>query len=504
MADVLDAHISEVDTFTMQLERDPLLRSTIVAVTMFDRVPSWDVLVDRIERATRLTPTFRQKLAPTPLRLAPPRWVIDPDFDLSFHLRRARVPSPGDMADVLEFARHAGMSAFDHDRPLWEFTLLDGLAGRRAALVMKVHHALTDGIGGIQLAAHVVDLQRRPATLGPLPEKPWSRPHGPLDTVTDAVLFDMRRVMSTGRDLARSMPGTLVHTLRDPRAATTDALATVKSVARFVKPVTRTLSPVMTERRLQWQYDTLDVPLDGLKAAAKSVGGTLNDGFIGGVTGGLRLYHEQHGAAVDTLRLTMPISIRSAADAPGGNKVTLVRFEVPVGIDDPAKRMVAIDELCEEVRHERAIPYSNAIAGVLNLLPIAVTGGMLKHVDFLASNVPGFGGEVFIGGALVEGFYAFGPTLGSAANVTLMSYRETCHVGITTDAGAVDDPDVFLACLRQGFEEVLALGGESAASSASQPARRRRPVSESSATRVVGTPVKPSAGASRSRRAAPS
>ena len=95
--------------------------------------------------------------------------------------------------------------------------------------------------------------------------------------------------------------------------------------------------------------------------------------------------------------------------------------------------------------------------GALNLLPIAVTGGMLKHVDFLASNVPGFSADVYVGGARLEAFHAFGPTLGSAANVTLMSYRGTCHMGINTDTGAVPDPEVFARCMREGFDEVLAL-----------------------------------------------
>jgi diacylglycerol O-acyltransferase len=86
-----------------------------------------------------------------------------------------------------------------------------------------------------------------------------------------------------------------------------------------------------------------------------------------------------------------------------------------------------------------------------------VTGGMLKHIDFLASNVPGFATDVYVGGARLEAFHAFGPTLGSATNITLMSYRATCHIGINTDTGAIPDPDAFVRCLREGFDEVLAL-----------------------------------------------
>ena len=456
MGDLGEAHVSEVDAFTMQLERDPLLRSTIVAVALYDCAPDWQVLNERIDRATRLSPAFREKLVSSPWRLAPPRWVVDPDFDLSWHLRRARVPESCGMPAVLTFARNAGMAAFDHDRPLWEFTLLEGLPEGRSALVMKVHHSLTDGIGGIQIAAHVVDLERAPAHLGPLPDAPAAQQHGPLDALVDAASYNLRRTAGTARDLARALPRG-VASLRHPFAAAGDAASTTRSIARFVRPVLTTESPVMTQRRLQWSYQTFDVPLDPLRQAARTIDGTINDGFLGGITGGLRRYHEHHGSTVEHLRVAMPISVRTEHDPEGGNNVTLMRFEIPVDISDPVERMTIIDELCGRLRADRAIPYSNAIAGALNLLPVSVTGGMLKHIDFLASNVPGFAADVYVGGARLDAFYAFGPTLGSAANITLMSYSAICHIGINTDAGAIPDPDVFVRCLREGFDEVLAL-----------------------------------------------
>ncbi len=459
MSDLAEFHVSEVDAFTMGLERDPLLRSTIVALVLLDRAPSWQLLCERIERATRLAPTFRMKLVPTPWKLAPPRWVVDSDFDLSWHLRRGRVGEPGGLPAVLTFARNLGMSAFDHDRPLWEFTLLEGLPEGRAALVMKVHHALTDGIGGIQIAAHVVDLEREAGPLGPLPDEPVANHRGPLDALSAAASYNVRRSVANARSLARAVPGAVAATARHPLRTASDATATMLSIARFVQPITATDSPVMTDRRLQWRYETLDVPLGALHDAGRTAGGTLNDAFLAGVTGGLRRYHEQHGGMAERLRVTMPISVRAADDPEGGNKVTLVRFEVPVRAPDPAERIALIHGLCGGMRTERAIPYSNAIAGVLNLLPVTVTGGMFKHVDFLASNVPGFHDAVYMGGARLEAFHAFGPTLGSAANITLMSYRGTCHIGVNTDSGAIPDPEVFARLLSEGFDEVLALAG---------------------------------------------
>ena len=297
------------------------------------------------------------------------------------------------------------MAAFDHDRPLWEFTVVSGLDGGRGALVMKVHHALTDGIGGIQLAALVVDLQREPADLA-LPALPRAPRRGPFSQVTRAASYQARRFTSLGSAAVRTVPGALIGAVAHPVTSTRLTVATAQSIARFVAPVTATLSPVMVERRLQWHYATLDTSVAELKAAARHIeGGTLNDGFMAALAGGLRRYHERHGAAVDQLRLTMPISVRTERDEEGGNKITLVRFEVPVGIADPVARMGAIAGICHEIRKERAIEFTNAIAGVFNLLPVALTGGMLKHVDFLASNVPGFNACVYVGGARLEAFY---------------------------------------------------------------------------------------------------
>lgn len=455
MTDQVEAHVRETDAFTLRMERDPLLRSTITAVTVFDRSPDWDALVERVERATRLEPSFRERLVASPFGLAPPRWVLDPDFDLSWHLQRIDSPAPHTLDTVLDVARVAGMTAFDPARPLWAFTLVEGLTDGRAALVMKVHHALTDGIGGVQLAAHVVDLERAPADLGPMPPRPMAAAHGLADQVVEAIGFDVSRWTRVAATLAAAAPGAALHSLRHPAETVATLAATAGSLARFVRPVVSTRSPVMTERRLRWHFDTLDVPVDQLKRAGQAADGTINDAFLAAITGGLRRYHESHGSGVSSLRVTMPISLRREDHAEGGNRVTLVRFEVPVAMEDPVARMHAISGICARVRQERALPYSEAVAGVLNLLPAAVTGGMLKHVDFLASNVPGFPQAVYVGGAQVEAFYPFGPTLGSAANITLMSYDGTCNIGVNTDVGAVPDPEVFLACLREGFQEVL-------------------------------------------------
>jgi WS/DGAT/MGAT family acyltransferase len=451
-------HVRQSDAFTLALERDPALRATIVAVALLDRSPDWDRLTERIERATRLAPEFRQRLVPSPLGLAPPRWVPDPDFDLSWHLRRQRLPDGAALPALLEVARHASMAAFDHDRPLWEFTLVEGLPDGAAALVLKVHHALTDGIGGVQIAAQVVDLTREGFDLGPLPPAPAVARSRPFEDVVESVGYDLRRVADVGTGLLRAAPGALVGAVRDPLGATARTLREVGSLARFVRPVTTTRSPVMRDRRLLRHLELLDVPVADLKAAGAAVGGTVNDAFVAAVAGGMRIYHERHGATTDALRVTMPISVRAEGDRIGGNRITLVRLDLPVATADPRARMEEVHEICRAQRDEPALAHSEAVAAALNLLPVSVTGSMLHHTDLLASNVPGFDLEAYVAGARVQGFYAFGATLGSAANITLMSYDGMANIGVNVDSGAVPDPDAFLTSLRDGFAEVVAVG----------------------------------------------
>jgi diacylglycerol O-acyltransferase len=460
MGDKPEAHMRDSDAFSWYMERDPLLRSTVVSVLVFERPPDFAALCDKAERASRLVPGLRHRLVEPPLRLAPPRWTVDPDFDLSWHVRHVEAPPPKTLRTVLELARIAGMAGFDPARPMWEWTLVDGLEGGRAAVVLKLHHSLTDGIGGMQLAEALFDLEPDPPDAGAMPDAPEPEHFSTPGVLTDALAYNWRRASGFARRHASTALGEARFAVRHPGEVVGRTLDTAQSIARTVRPVVHTRSTLMTERKLSWHYDVLELPLDDLKRAAKASGGTLNDAFVGGVAGGLRRYHERHHASCEELRMTLPISIRHADDPAGGNRITLMRFTIPVGVRDAVERLRSVHRLTSKARSERSIPLTNAIAGALNLLPPGMIGGMFKHVDFLASNVPGLELPLYLGRARLERFYPFGPTVGAAVNVTLLSYCDSCGIGVTTDTGAVPDPDVLMDCLREDFEEILDLGGE--------------------------------------------
>jgi len=465
----MDVFMRDSEAFSWYMERDPVLRSTVVAVAWLERSPDWDALRTKVDHATRLIPIFRQRVVEPPRRLATPRWTVDDEFDLSWHLRRIEAPAPHTPQTVVDFARHEAMTAFDRSRPLWEFTLIEQLEGGRAALVMKIHHSLTDGLGGMQLALLLFDVERGPVPDPLMPVAPVGERLGRPQLVFESIAWGWARLSGFVGDRARSALPSALQAARHPAGNIGGAVQTACSIARTVAPVRGTLSPIMNERSLGRHLGVVEVGLDDLKRAAASAGGSINDGFMAAVTGGLRRYHERHGAAVDKLRVTLPISIRTPEDPIGGNRITLMRFAVPVADPDPASRISEIRRLCRAARDEPSLGFTDAIAGTLNLFPAAVVGSMLKHVDFVASDVPGFTFPVYLGGALLERYMAFGPTIGSSLNLTLLSYNGACSVGVTIDTAAVPDHDVLLECLREGFDEVLELVGVHAPSQVPPP-----------------------------------
>jgi len=444
------------DAFAWGMEADARLRSTVVSIVLLDRSPDWAVVVDRFERVSRLMPMFRQRVVrSTPP--APPRWVPDADFDLRFHLRRVVAPEPATLATVLEMARRAEMQEFDHARPMWHVTLVEGLTEGAAALVVKLHHALADGIGALQVAMLVFDLQADAPDRGPLPPVPAANAPGAWDGVRHSVGYDVSLVGRLVKGMTVGSARAVADGARDPFNAVRSAVTTTASVYRTVRPLNATASPIMKDRRMTRELGVHEVPLAALKEAGHRGGGTLNDAFIAGVTGGLRRYHEHHTAPVADLHVTMPISIRAEGDAEGGNRITLMRFEVPVSVADPQERVRLTHRRAGKARREPSLALTQAIAGGLNLLPRWYVAAILRHVDFLASDVPGVPVPVWVGGAAVTMQYAFGPTIGAGVNVTLFTYRDTCALGINVDSGAIPDFEVFRACLVEGFDEVLAL-----------------------------------------------
>jgi diacylglycerol O-acyltransferase len=452
--------MSDSDALMWSIEKDPTLRSTITTALVFDRAPDRARLVERMERACRLVPRLRQRVVANTYSIAPPRWETSRDFDLEYHLRWMRAPAEGGLEGLRRIAEPIAMQGFDRARPLWEMTVVEGLADGRAGVILKIHHAITDGVGGVKLAMNVFDLERDPAQADPMPQDPEIHVMNQMERMRDAIDHERRRQLGIAKRAVPAVAGGVARLLSDPGATTRRVVEVLGSVGRMLAPASTPLSPVMTGRSLSVRLDTLSVPLADAKAAAKAAGGKLNDFFVAATIGGFRRYHNVHGARPESLRMSMPINLRDATTADlAGNQFAPVRFVVPIQIEDPRERMQTLRRLVAEQRAEPAMALIDPLASVVKRLPTSIStgllGSMMRAVDFVTSNVPGIPIPLYLGGAQMESQFPFGPLAGAAVNVTLLSYLDQLHIGVTIDPAAVPDISVLHTCLQDGFDEVL-------------------------------------------------
>jgi WS/DGAT/MGAT family acyltransferase len=452
--------MTDSDSLMWTIEKDPLLRSTITAVLFLDSAPDEKRLRHLLERGTRLVPRMRQRVRGNPYSIAPPRWEVDPHFDLDYHLRWVGASGDRDERSVLDMAEPMAMQGFDRARPLWETMVVTDLADGGAALIMKIHHAITDGVGAVQIALVLFELERD-AALADMPDAPEVAVMGQVERFLDAARHEQRRGLGIAKRLPSAAASVAGAAITDPVGAAKRLSETASSVAKLAAPAVDPLSPVMTKRSLSVHFDTISLSLTEAKAAAKVAGGRLNDAFLAATAAGLRRYHEELGSPIDAVRISMPINIRDDSDPDAtGNHFAPARFPLPLSILDPQEAMRTIREIVAAERAEPALALVDPLAVVLNRLPTSMTttlfGAALRGVDVVASNVPGAPIELFTAGSRIQSMFALGPMAGAAVNVTLLSYLDEVHIGINLDPAAVTEPDRFVAAYRAGWDEVLA------------------------------------------------
>ncbi len=427
---------------------DERLGSNVALVEILDREPDWSRLRAAHERALIAIPRMRQRVAEPPFGVGAPRWVPVEQVDLDHHLQRRRLPAPGSERQLLDVAQDWAHAPLDRDRPLWEALLVTGLSGGRAAYLVKTHHSVTDGLGAVQLLARLHSRTAEPTANGSTAEAesraPATAPRRPAERA--------------GLSALRSAVGALLH----PQELARRALDTGAAAVRAAAPAGPG-SPLLSARGGGWRFEALEVDLARFKAATKAAGGSVNDGFIAGLLGGFRRYHERSGSPIETMPVAIPISLRTEDDPLGGNRFTGVRFTAPVGEPDPASRIEAVRGFVLTARRSAAVDVVPMLAPALALLPgpllAGASGAITAATDLQASSFPGIPYPVYIAGARITHMFPFGPLPGCAAMITMISHDGTCCIGVNTDPAAVTDPELLLDCFRAGFDEVLALAG---------------------------------------------
>jgi diacylglycerol O-acyltransferase / wax synthase len=470
------AEMDPFETVMWRSEADPRLRSPLTLVEILDQAPDAGRLLRAHDWASRIVPRFRQRVVEPPLTLGAPAWVTDGELDFGYHLQHMRLPAPGTLHQVLEIAQSIAMRPFDRARPLWEAVVINGLEGGQAAYILKAHHSITDGIGAVQLLALLHSRSREPMRGRPEPAAPPADTRTPVEILAGQAA--RRALDAPARAIRHSAAaaGLAARALRSPARSVADAIAFAFSLRRVANPATGAPSPLLRPRSLAWRFEAAEVPLTDLKAAARSAGGSVNDAFLAAVLGGFRRYHEHFSVPINTMPVAMPISLRTAADAAGGNRFAAARFAAPVAEPDPRERMRQVREFVITARAEPAVNAATLLSPALSHLPSPLVARILASMtssnDAQVSNVPGIPYPVYMAGARITRMYPFGPLPGCAAMITLISHDGTCCIGINTDAAAITDPALFRTCLGEGIDEILALRP---APPSATPAPTRRP-----------------------------
>ena len=460
MAEPPPDELSPLDYLLHRGEARPQTRSAFLGVEILDRPADWGRLREAMDRASRVVIRMRQKVVVPSVPVTPARWVVDPDFDLDYHLRRVALPAPGTLRQLLDLAEVVLASPLDLERALWEVVYVEGLEGGRAALLSKFSHAITDGVGGIELFLQVYDTERD-APPRPMPPVPIPRDVTGDDLARRGLSLLPVTALSAGRALVSGAADVAGRLVRRPAASVEEAVSFADSARRVLGPPPAEPSPLLRRRSLTARTHVLEVPLADLRAAAKSVGASVNDAYLAALCGGLRRYHETLGVPVDALPLALPVSLRAADDPAAGNRFAGVTIAAPVGESDPAERMRQIREQVIAGRNEPAIDLIARLAPVLSLLPdpalVAITD-RITPPDVQASNVPGYTQETFLAGARVERQYGMGPLPRVAMMAILISRAGICTLTVRYDTLSFAVPDELEKSLQLGLDEVIELG----------------------------------------------
>src|SRR4051794_20549064 len=290
----MERHMTDAESLMWQGEqRDPVLRSSFTGVTFLDRAPDVERFRRRMRKAVATIPRLRQRVVESPAGLSPPTWVDDPGFDLAYHVRHVALPAPATDRELLDLAALLFEDAFDPARPLWQFTIVDGLEGGRAALIAKMHHTISDGVGAVRLSAMFIDLEPDPAEDDDEPVIP--EPSAGQPSVLELAGQAIRRPLDLGRMALSGVAG---------------AVANPGEVSETVWAAFRQLFVSDTDHSGEWagkrsggrHFEITTADLDRAKAAAKHLGGTINDLYVAAVAGGAGSYHRAKGVDVEELR----------------------------------------------------------------------------------------------------------------------------------------------------------------------------------------------------------
>ena len=439
-------------------------------------------LARTVEERLHLVPRYRQKLVWRPGNLGNPVWVDDPDFDLSFHIRRAALPSPGDDATLRDYVARVFARPLDLDKPPWEMTIVEGLQGDRVAVVSKVHHSMVDGISTVDIGTLLLDPTAEPAKFGQ--PKRWRPRPGPTQSELLRDALENLSPFEAGKQFLRIRPAQLIEAvMQSPWSAGLQlALAWLRPGAPLF--FNRTIGP---HRRVH----AVKVSLQALKDVKNSWGGTVNDAVLAVIGEAMSRWLFARGEMVpETMRVFAPVSVRDESQRYAlGNLVSAMIVDVPLAPMLPRDRMQLVSARTGDLKRSREAVAARTLTQIASWAPSTIQGlagrlltGQMRSatqavVNIVATNIPGPQVPFYTGGAKLLEVWPFVPvyhSLGLA--IAIVSYDGAMHFGMLADRDLVPDLEDFARHLEQSVEEYR--------DAAIKPAKKKRsPAKRSRAAR---------------------
>jgi diacylglycerol O-acyltransferase / wax synthase len=416
--------------------------------------------LDQIRSRLHLVPRYRQKLAVPPVEMGRPLWVDDPNFNLEYHLRHTALPAPGSEEQLLRLACRIFSQQLDRSKPLWETWLVERLEGKRFALITKTHHALVDGVSGVDLATVLFDLEPVPQPVEH-PEAEW-QPQGEPGAA-HLVAAGLKGIVQAGVEVttrtlrAATRPETTVR--RTHEAA--EGLGEILWAGLNPAPGTPLNVEIGPHRRLA----PVSFALEDFKEIKNAFGGTVNDVVLTITAGALRRWLRSRGVRLEglELRAQVPVSIRGQ-DERGqlGNRLAVVRAPLPVYIEDPVARLRAVNEAMTGIKESKQAVGAEVLTAVENFAPPTILAQASRMnfstrlFNLVVTNVPGPQFPLYLLGRELQDIFPVGflPEK-QALFVAIMSYNGKINFNLLGDFDALPDIDALAEGIRESLEELL-------------------------------------------------
>jgi diacylglycerol O-acyltransferase / wax synthase len=435
----------------------------IGAIMVFEGPPpKHQEFLAHIESRLHLVPRYRQKLAFPRFEMGRPVWVDDPSFNLGYHVRYSALPSPGSVEQLRLMAARLFSQRLDRTKPLWEIWVVEGLADGRFALVNKTHHCLVDGVSGVDVTTVLFDLEREPASGEPDAAGAEWLP-SPEPSEAEIVAEGIRGLVRTPLRLA----GRAASAVASPGRTLAQAREAAEGVGEVAwgilagTPETPLNQPIGPHRRLAWA----GMELDELKAIKNALGGTVNDVFLGVVSGALARWLRSRGVRTEGLELRgcVPVSIR-AEDERGtlGNRITAMTAPLPVYADDPVERLSIVSDAMKGLKESKQALGAEVIVNFEDFQPPTIFARAsrlhfsTRVYNLLVTNVPGPQFPLYLLGRELDevipvAFLAPNQTLA----VAIMSYNGKVNVSLIGDYDAMPDLDELAGHVTDCVAELL-------------------------------------------------